>query len=77
MLATTLATATVTAPTAPRGVEGDEAPPSGCGWFDSSLELSRGLAVVEHTGFDAISDAAPLAWQLAAWAVTAARPDGW
>jgi hypothetical protein len=45
----------------------DEAPPAGCGWFDSSLELSRGLAVVEHTGFDAISDATPLAWQLAAW----------
>lgn len=41
--------------------------PAGCGWFDSSLDLSRGLAVVEHAGFEAISDAAPLAWQLAAW----------
>jgi hypothetical protein len=42
-------------------------PPGGCGWFDSSLDLSRGLAVVEHDGFDAIGDVAPLAWQLAAW----------
>ena len=67
MFATTLSTETVTPPAAPMGVDGDEAPPSGCGWFDSSLELSRGLAVVEHTGFAAISDAAPLAWQLAAW----------
>ncbi len=67
MFATALSTETVTAPAAPLGVDGDEAPPSGCGWFDSSLELSRGLAVVEHAGFDAISDAAPLAWQLAAW----------
>jgi hypothetical protein len=41
--------------------------PAGCGWFDSSLDLSRGLAVVEHAGFDAIGDVAPLAWQLAAW----------
>jgi len=41
--------------------------PGGCGWFDSSLDLSRGLAVVEHDGFDAIGDVAPLAWQLAAW----------
>ena len=49
------------------GDDDDGAPPTGCGWFDSSLELSRGLAVVEHTGFDAISDATPLAWQLAAW----------
>ena len=45
----------------------DEPPPAGCGWFDSSLELQRGLAVVEHAGFDAIRDAAPLAWQLGAW----------
>jgi hypothetical protein len=41
--------------------------PGGCGWFDSSLDLSRGLAVVEHAGFDAIGDVAPLAWQLADW----------
>ena len=45
----------------------EEIHPSGCGWFDSSLDLSRGLAVVEHAGFDAIGDVAPLAWQLAAW----------
>lgn len=45
----------------------DEPPPPGCGWFDSSLDLSHGLAVVEHTSFDAIRDAAPLAWQLAPW----------
>lgn len=25
----------------------DEAPPKGCGWFDSSHELMRGLVVVE------------------------------
>jgi hypothetical protein len=67
MFATTLATAPATAPAAPVGMDGDESPPSGCGWYDSSLELSRGLAVVEHAGFDAISDAAPLAWQLGAW----------
>jgi hypothetical protein len=41
--------------------------PAGCGWFESSRDLSRGLAVVEHLGFDDISDAAPLAWQLAGW----------
>lgn len=41
--------------------------PGGCGWFDSSLDLSRGLAVVEHAGFDAIGDTVPLAWQLAPW----------
>jgi hypothetical protein len=46
---------------------GDEVLPAGCGWFDSSLDLSRGLAVVEHAGFDAIGDVAPLGWQLAAW----------
>jgi hypothetical protein len=44
-----------------------DALPAGCGWFDSSLDLSRGLAVVEHAGFDAVGDVAPLAWQLAAW----------
>jgi hypothetical protein len=44
-----------------------EALPAGCGWFDSSLDLSRGLAVVEHAGFDAIGDTVPLAWQLAPW----------
>jgi hypothetical protein len=25
----------------------DDAPPRGCGWFDSSHELQRGLVVVE------------------------------
>lgn len=26
--------------------------PRGCGWFDSSFELRRGLAVIEHEVFD-------------------------
>jgi hypothetical protein len=26
--------------------------PWGCGWFDSSLDLREGLAVIEHAGID-------------------------
>ncbi|MBK7060429.1 MAG: hypothetical protein IPH51_07935 [Rubrivivax sp.] len=26
--------------------------PWGCGWFDSSLDLRQGLAVIEHQGID-------------------------
>lgn len=26
--------------------------PWGCGWFDSSLDLREGLAVIEHAGVD-------------------------
>ena len=57
------------APAAMAGLacRGDDELPAGCGWFDSSLDLSRGLAVVEHAGFDALGDDTPLAWQLAAW----------
>ncbi len=66
----TLATPATVSPATPIGAavagSDDDPLPTGCGWFDSSLELSRGLAVVEHAGFDAITDA-PLAWQLAAW----------
>lgn len=37
------------------GVADDELPvapekPWGCGWFDSSLDLRQGLAVIEHRG---------------------------
>ena len=53
-------------PISAAAADSDDLLPAGCGWFDSSLDLSRGLAVVEHAGFDAISDV-PLAWQLAAW----------
>ena len=70
MFATLATPATVSSamPTGAAAAGGDDDPlPAGCGWFESSLELSRGLAVVEHAGFDTIGDAAPLAWQLAAW----------
>ena len=38
-------------------VDADEGPveperPWGCGWFDSSLDLREGLAVIEHAGID-------------------------
>lgn len=29
----------------------DDAPPRGCAWYDSSLELRRGLQVVESPGW--------------------------
>lgn len=67
----TLATPATVVPAPPLGAAAAGADhdhlPAGCGWFESSLDLSRGLAVVEHVDFRAISDAAPLAWQLAAW----------
>lgn len=28
--------------------------PWGCGWFDSSLDLRQGLAVIEHEGLDLV-----------------------
>ena len=40
----------------PAGTDGElpvaPEPPFGCGWFDSSLDLKRGLAVIEHEGID-------------------------
>ena len=35
----------------------EDQPASSCGWFDSSLDLLRGLSVIEHEGdaFDATS----------------------
>jgi hypothetical protein len=46
---------------------GDDGPPRGCAWFDSSLDLRAGLAVVEHAfegweptrGRDGGADGAP------------------
>lgn len=35
-----------------------------CGWFDSSYELRRGLAVTEHGGLD---DGATVALAVAVW----------
>ncbi|WP_425256953.1 hypothetical protein ACPOLB_15740 [Rubrivivax sp. RP6-9] len=37
----------------------------GCGWFDSSHELQRGLLVTEHTCADGVVHALPLADWLA------------
>lgn len=42
----------------------EDAPPRGCGWFDSSHELCHGVRVIEHAGFDALMFDVPLAWQL-------------
>jgi hypothetical protein len=43
----------------------------GCGWFDSSHELNRGLQVTEHVNLDAVAGDLPLSdWlrmQLAGW----------
>jgi hypothetical protein len=45
--------------------------PQGCGWFDSSHELQRGLWVQEHDSADELAQELPLAsWlelHLAAW----------
>lgn len=38
------------APGAGGGVPVDADRPLGCGWFDSSLDLRQGLAVIEHQG---------------------------
>jgi hypothetical protein len=38
--------------------------PLGCGWFDSSFELSQGLRVTEHASFERVQFDVPLAWLL-------------
>lgn len=43
----------------------DEDAPSGCGWFDSSWELRRGLKVIEHVDFANLPPEVPLQWLLA------------
>jgi len=35
-------------------------PPRGCGWFDSSHELQRGLHVTEHDSPDSVANDLPL-----------------
>lgn len=37
---------------AAREAPGADTEPPGCGWFDSSYELSRGLLVTEHRELD-------------------------
>lgn len=53
---------------APDGAD-NEALPRGCGWFDSSHELQRGLCVRELATPDSVARELPLAgwleWQLA------------
>ncbi|EHR69719.1 hypothetical protein BurJ1DRAFT_0840 [Burkholderiales bacterium JOSHI_001] len=37
--------------------------PAGCGWFDSSYDLGKGLQVTEHEGFEWLDEGLPLsAW---------------
>jgi hypothetical protein len=49
----------------------DEAPPRGCGWYDSSFELQQGLRVEEHLDAGTLASQLPLhAWlelQLSGW----------
>jgi hypothetical protein len=56
--------------TAAVAVDADERP-RGCGWFDSSHDLQRGLSVREHATADSLGRELPLAsWlelQLAGW----------
>ena len=51
--------------------EAEEARPAGCGWFNSSHELQRGLLVTEHASADAVAAELPLdGWiglHLAGW----------
>jgi len=51
--------------------DGEQAPSPGCGWFDSSHELQRGLLVTEHASADAVAAELPLdSWiglHLAGW----------
>ncbi len=51
--------------------DADDAPPPGCGWFNSSHELQRGLLVTEHASADAVATELPLdSWiglHLAGW----------
>lgn len=53
------------------GAVDEDERPRGCGWFDSSHELQRGLSVCEHAGADSLGREMPLAswleWQLAGW----------
>jgi hypothetical protein len=48
----------------PSPAEGEDTPPRGCGWFDSSHELTAGLQVTEHLTPQAVVDAVPLGWWL-------------
>ena len=52
----------------------EEDRPRGCGWFDSSHDLHRGLCVQEHASPDTLAQELPLAnWlelQLSGWRVT-------
>jgi len=52
----------------------DDDVPRGCGWFDSSHDLHRGLCVQEHASPDTLAQELPLAnWlelQLSGWRVT-------
>jgi hypothetical protein len=43
------------------GTAPDDTPPRGCGWFDSSHELRRGLVVCEHASPDTLAGELPLA----------------
>lgn len=45
----------------------DEAPPHGCGWFESSHELGHGLMVTEHDSPDRVAQALPLDSWLELW----------
>lgn len=53
----------------------ENASPAGCGWFDSSHELCRGLVVQEHANPDTVASELPLAgWlelTLAGWSAAA------
>ena len=61
-------------PARPEDAEaGDDAPPAGCGWFDSSHELRSGLRVEEELPPDAVARLVPLSWWLA-WELDAALP---
>lgn len=59
---------TLTLRSDPAPVEGADVPEreaaAGCGWFDSSWELQRGLAVTEHGGFERVQFDVPLSWLL-------------
>lgn len=45
--------------------------PTGCGWYDSSHELLRGVRVTEHAEAAAVVNLVPLSWWLA-WELDAA-----
>jgi hypothetical protein len=50
----------------------DEVQP-GCGWFDSSHELNRGLQVTEHLTPERVANEVPLGWWLD-WQSSGAGP---